>query len=142
MLTSGLVAYLLTQTSVTSLLAQGNAIQPIPVPVELTDTSGNPLYPCITYQMASDVPEYTLTGTAGMSQARVVLDCLAPLNPGGYLVARNIALAVKAALSGFQGTLPDGTRVWFAEVVNVVDLFSPDALLSHSSVHALITYLD
>ena len=92
--------------------------------------------------MASDVPEYTLTGTAGLSTARLVLDCLAPLNPGGYLVARNIALAVKQALSGYQGTLPDGTRVWIAEVVNVVDLFAPDAFLSHTSVHLMVAYLD
>jgi hypothetical protein len=142
MLITGLVAYLLTQTSITSLIAQGNALQPIPAPVEITDTSGNPLYPCVTFQMVSDAPQYTLTGTAGISTARIVFDCLAPLDPGGYGVSRNIALAVKAALSGYQGTLPDGTKVWMAEVVNVLDIFSPDALLSTCSVHVLVTYSD
>jgi hypothetical protein len=142
MLITGLVAYLLAQTSITSLIAQGNAIQPIPAPVETTDSNGNALYPCITYQMVSDVPEYTLTGTAGISTARIVFDCLAPLDPGGYGVARNIALAVKAALAGYTGTLPDGTVVWRAESVNVVDLFSPDALFSHTAVHVLVIYED
>ena len=142
MLTTGLVQYLLTQIDVTYLIAQGNAIQPIPAPAQMTDTAGNPLYPCITVQMASDVPDYTLTGTAGLSTTRIVFDCLAQQNPGGYLVARNLALAVKAALSGFQGILPDGTEVFMAEVVNVVDLYSPDAMLSHCSVHVMVTYSD
>jgi len=142
MLTTGLVQYLLTQPAVSYQLAQGNAIQPIPAPAQMTDTAGNPLYPCITVQMASDVPDYTLTGTAGLSTTRIVFDCLAQQIPGGYLVARNIALAVKAALSGFQGILPDGTEVFMAEVVNVVDLYSPDAMLSHCSVHVLVVYSD
>lgn len=140
MLSTGLVEFLLTQTAVTSLIAQGNAIQPIPSPPELTDTAGNPLFPCVTYQTASDVPQYNLNGADGVTNARVVFDCLAPQNPGGYLVSKSIALAVKAALSGYQGTLPDGTRVFFAQVVNVTDNFEVDALLSRCSVHVLVTY--
>lgn len=134
MLTNGLVAYLLEQSAITSIV--GTAIQPIPAPA---DMSG---YPCITYQMASDVPEYTLTGTAGLSTTRIVFDCLAPFNPGGYLIARSMALAVKAALSGFEGNLPDGTKVFIAEVVNVTDNFDNDALLSRSTVHVSVVYSD
>jgi len=131
MLTTGLVQFLLAQAPITALV--GNAIQPIPA----TEP-----YPCITYQMVSDVPQYTLTGTAGLSQARIVFDCFATNSKGGYLVARNIALAVKAALSGYSGTLSDGTRIFFCEVVNVTDNFDNDALLSRSSVHVLVTYSD
>jgi hypothetical protein len=134
MLTTGLVAFLLEQTPITAIV--GNAIQPIPAPSDLS------LFPCITYQMASDVPEYTLTGTAGLSRARIVLDCLAPFNPGGYLVSRNLALAVKSAISGYEGTFPDGTQVFIAEVVNVTDNFDNDAMLSRSSVHVLFVYSD
>jgi hypothetical protein len=136
MLTNGIAAHLLTQSSITSLVSGGTAIQPAPAPVDLSG------YPCITYKMVSDVPEYTLTGIAGLSASRIVFDCLAPYNPGGYLVARNIALAVKAALSGYQGTLPDGTKVYFAEVVNVTDNFDNETLLSRSSVHVMFTYSD
>jgi hypothetical protein len=99
-------------------------------------------YPCVTYQTASDVPEYTLTGTAGLSTTRIVFDCLAPFNPGGYLIAKTLALAVKAALSGYEGTLPDGTKVFIAEVANVTDNFDNDALFSRSSVHVSFVYSD
>ena len=136
MLTTGIVSLLLAQISITSLLAGNNAIQPIPAPV---DQSG---FPCITYQQVSDVPDYTVDGTVGMSHSRIVFDCLAPQNPGGYLIARSIALAVKAVLSGYQGKLSDGTQVFFAEVVNLTDNFDSDAMLSRSSVHVLLTYSD
>jgi hypothetical protein len=134
MLTTGIVQYLLTQTVITDIV--GDAIQPIPAPVDLSG------YPCITYQQASDVPEYALQGSVGLSASRIVLDCLAPINPGGYLVARTLALAVKAALSGYAGTLPDGTRIWVTEVVNVQDSYDDSAFLARSSVHAMVTYAD
>jgi hypothetical protein len=137
MLTTGLVQFLLAQAPITELV--GNAIQPIPA----TEP-----YPCITYQMVSDVPQ--LKSTAGVSDARIVFDCLAVNSRGGYLVARNIALAVKAAFiavaleTAFTSSfvLSDGTRIFFCEVVNVTDNFDNDALLSRSSVHVLVTYSD
>lgn len=133
MLTTGVVQFLLEQSPITAIV--GNAIQPIPAPANMTG-------PVVTYQMVSDVPDYTLTGTAGLSHSRIVFDCLAPYNPGGYLVARNLALAVKSAISGYEGPLPDGTQVYIAEVVNVTDNFDNDSLLSRSSVHVLFTYSD
>jgi hypothetical protein len=139
MLTDGLVALILTQTPITSLIAGGNAIQPIPAPVQI---AGN--YPLITYQQASDLPDMTLTGTAGISTTRIVFDALAPMNPGGYSIARAIALAVKAALGGYSGILPDAdsTQVWFMEIVNVNDNFDSATLLARSSVHVMVTYVD
>jgi hypothetical protein len=135
-LKTGVVSYLLSLSTITSQLAGGNAIQPAPAPVDDSD------YPAIVYRVASDVPGYTLTGADGMSNSRIVFDCLAPYNSGGYLIASNLALAVKAALSGYRGTLPDGTRVLFAKVVNVTDNFDDAAYLSRSSVHVLFTYGD
>jgi hypothetical protein len=134
MLTNGLVALLLASTPVTSIV--GNSIQPIPAPVDLKQ------FPLVTYQQVSDTLGYTLTGSEGLSTARFVFDCLAPLNPGGYLVARNLALAVKAALSAFSGTLSEGTKVWFIEIANFTENFDNASFLSRSSVHALITYSD
>jgi hypothetical protein len=134
MLTTGLTQFLLQQTAITAIVAGGNSIQPIPAP---TDPD---LFPCVTYQQVSETNEYTLTGTAGMTHARIVFNALAPQNPGGYLIARTLALAVKAALDGFSGVLPDGTKVWFLEVVNCLDLFDADATLSQTSVHCMITF--
>ena len=107
MLTDGLVALLLTQTSITSLIAGGNAVQPIPAPVQIL---GN--YPCITYQQASDLPDYTLSGTAGIAATRIVFDCLAPLNPAGYSTARALALAVKAGRGFFPTRMPPRFGLW------------------------------
>lgn len=134
MLTNGLVSLLLASTPVTAIA--GNSIQPIPAPVDLKQ------FPLITYQQVSDTPGYTLTGSEGLSTARVVFDCMAPLNPGGYTTARNLALAVKAALSAFSGTLSEGTKVWFIEIVNFTESFDNASFLSRSSVHAMVTYTD
>ena len=135
MLTTGIVNLLLQQTAITNVVAGGNAVMPIPAPVDMSQ------YPCITYQVASDHPEeYTLNGPADVNQARIVFDCLAPYNNGGYLVARGLALAIKQALSGYSGTLSDGTRVLVAEIVNATDSFQNDALLNRSSVHVMFTY--
>jgi hypothetical protein len=134
MLTTELREYLLTLTEITTLVGQN--IAPIPAPTDLSH------YPMITYQQASDLPEYSLDGPEGLATSRIVFNCLAQLNPGGYLKARNIALALRTALSGYAGTLPGGTRVWFTSIANVQDVFNDQSFLSCTSVHALVTYDD
>ncbi|MGA2650418.1 MAG: hypothetical protein ABSF28_07835 [Terracidiphilus sp.] len=131
-LTNGIVAYLLTQPAVTDIV--GDSIQPIPAPVEAT------LFPCIAYQVVSDITDYDISEPIGMAHARVLFSCLASFGPGSYLTAHSLGLAVKAAFSGYMGTLPGGPKVWFAEVVNVTDLFNPDALLSSTNVSVILTY--
>src|ERR1039458_6646357 len=112
-LIEGIVAYLLTQEPITAIIAGGDSIQPIPAPVDAAS------YPAIVYQMPSDIPDYTLTGPAGLSHARILFSCLASYGPGSYLTAHNLGLAVKEALSGYKGTLPGGPQVYFSEVANV-----------------------
>lgn len=135
-LVQGLVAYLLEQSAITSVIAGGNSIQPIPAPVDAD------LYPCITYQVVSDVPGYTLSGQDGVTHARILFSCLASYGSGSYTLAHNLALAIKAALSGYSGTLPDGTVVSFTRVTNLTDMYQSDALLSASNISVLITYRD
>ena len=137
MLTTGVVQYLLAQTDITANVANGNCIMPIPAPADIS------LYPCITYQVASDtVDAYTLAdGEDNLNKARIVFDCFVPTIKGGsYLKARYLALAIKKALSGYSGTLSDGTRVFIAEIVNASDGFQNDAMLSRSTVHVMFTY--
>ena len=133
-LIQGLIALLLDQTSITSVVAGGTAVQTIPAP---TETSG---YPAVVMHQVSEKNEYALSGKVDLTQARICLDCLAPQNPGGYGIARKLALAVKGELDGLIGTLPDGTRVWFSEVVSVSDSFDADATISCTTVQALITF--
>lgn len=133
-LITGIVAYLLTQTSITTLLAGGNSIQPLPAPVEAA------LFPAVVYQVVSDHDEMTLTGSSGVGHARILFSCHATFGPGSYLIAHNIAVAIKAALNGYQGILPIGPQVFFADVQNVTDLFQSDALLSTTNVSVLFSY--
>jgi hypothetical protein len=128
MLLTDVVAYLLTQTAITSVV--GESIQPIPAPVDMT------LYPCVTVQSPSYVPEYANNGPVGVSNTRVVFDCLAST----YLVARSLAETLAATFSAFSGTLPNGTEVREAEVVNILDRWDDGSKISCSQVHIIFTY--
>jgi hypothetical protein len=124
------VTYLLTQTAVTAIVNQ--SIQPIPAPEDLSQ------YPLITYQSPSDVSDNANDGPVGVATSCIVFDCKALR----YLDARNLALAVKAALNGYSGTLPDGTHVFLAEFVNLVDRWEDGSRISCTAVHVLFQYKD
>jgi hypothetical protein len=130
MLTNGVVAYLLAQGPVTSIVNQ--RIQPIPAPEDLSQ------YPLITYQSPSDVSDNANDGPVGVATSRIVFECKALR----YLDARNLALAVKAALNGYSGTLPNGTRVFLAQSVNLVDRWEDGSRISCTAVHVLFQYKD
>ena len=128
MLTNGLVASLLANSAVSAIV--GTRIQPIPAPEDLSQ------YPCVTYQVASDVSGYTLTGTDGVTTSRIIFDCFGLR----YLDARTLALAIKAALTAYRGTLPDGTEVFETQIVNMVDAWDDGSRISRTSVHAVLQY--
>ncbi len=130
MLTNGLRTYLLAIPAISN--AVGTRIQPIPAPEDLSE------YPCITMQVVSDVSGYTLTRSDGVTDSRIVFDCFAQR----YLDAHNLALTVKAALTAYRGTLPDGSIVYETQIVNLVDGFVDGSRISHTAVHAVITYAD
>lgn len=128
MLLTDVVAYLLTQSSITTIV--GESIQPIPAPVDLS------LYPLITYQSPSYLPQNANDGPIGVSDTRVVFDCLAPT----YLAARTLAETLAATLNSYTGTLPNGTRVFETQVVNILDRWDDGSKISCSTVHAIFTY--
>ena len=130
MITNGLVSYLLNQSAVTAICS--TRIQPIPAPEDLSQ------YPVVTYQVASDVSGYTLTGSDGVTTTRVIFNCFGIR----YLDARTLALAVKAALTAYRGTLPDGSIVYETQIVNMTDTFESGERIYKTSVHAVITYAD
>ncbi len=130
MLPDGIVAFLLTQATITAVV--NNRIQPIPAPEDLSQ------YPLITYQSPSDVSENANDGPVGVTTMRIVFDCLAQR----YLDARNLARALKLVLNGFSGTLPDGTNILLAESANLVDRFDDGSRIYCTSFHALIQYGD
>ncbi len=131
MITSSLVSYLLDYTPITDLV--GQAIQPPPAPANLND------YPCVTYQVASYVLEYAGNGSIGVSQSRIIYNCFGT----SYLQAASIAQALIAVLSGYTGDLPDGTRVFLIEIVNMEDSYVDDSrTIYKTSVHAMVQFAD
>jgi hypothetical protein len=129
-ITNGLVALLLANSAVSAIV--GTRIQPIPAPEDLTQ------YPCCTYQVASDVSDYTLTSTSGVTTTRIIFDCFGLR----YLDARNLALSIKAALTAYRGALPDGTYVYETQIMNMVDAWDDGSRISRTSVHAVLQYAD
>jgi len=79
-----------------------------------------------------------MDGPAGVCTGRIIFDCLALR----YIDARNLALALKAALNGYSGTLPDGTQVIRIKSANLVDRWNDGSRVSCTSLHALFQYGD
>jgi hypothetical protein len=92
----------------------------------------------VTYQVVSDVSGYTLTSTDGVTTTRIVFNCFGIR----YLDAHNLALAIKAVLTAYRGTLPDGTQVFETQIVNLMDGFDDGSRISRTSVHAVLQYAD
>jgi hypothetical protein len=129
MLVDGIVSYLNANAQITS---TANSIQPIPAPPTPSD------YPCVTFQVASDVSEYGVSGLVHVTQSRVIFTCIAQQ----YADARTLALAIKSLFTGFIGSLPDGTVVLMTEVVNMLDGFDDGSRMSTIAVHTMFTYSD
>lgn len=92
MLEEGIVTYL---TSVTVLVAlQGNRVWPNRLPQ-------NPTLPATTFREISNVPEYSHNGPSGYENVRMQFNCWAT-DP---LAAKQLARALKRALSGFKGMM-------------------------------------
>ena len=130
MLTNGIVSLLSANGNITSICS--NRIQPIPAPDDYSQ------YPCVTYQVASDVSGYNLSSADGCTQSRIIFNCISPR----YLDARQLALAVKSVLTSYTGTLPDGTQVFETEIVNMQDGFDDGSRMSTVQVHSIFTYSD
>ena len=124
---TGLVAYLLAQPSLTAITSQ---VAPVP----LLETT--PL-PAITFQQVSYTTGYS-PQPDGVSKSRMVFDCFG----ASYADAANLAQAVKAVLSGYNGTLTDGTLVYLIEIVNVADAYVDHSRIYRTSVHAMVMYAE
>jgi len=131
MLVNGLVTLLRNDGTVSGFV--NDRILPIPAPEDLSQ------YPCVTYQVASDLPGYTLTNSDGVTTSRVVFNCYGLRYGDAYSLAR----AVKAVLSSYQGMLPGGgPQVYESQIVNLVDGFDDGSRISRTTVHAVLQYAD
>ena len=84
-------------------------------PVNLPETMLNPdttVPAAATYQVITQVPDYTLDGPDGMVLARIQIDTWATT----YAAAKALARALRVVLDGFAGPLPDDAAT---EVQNI-----------------------
>lgn len=97
----------------------------------------NPTYPLVTYQQISGPRSYTHDGPDGMARARYQIDAWAKTSTE----ARELAEAVRVALSGYRGTVP-GTDVKIdsAFLENEESLFEPDTALHRKTQDYQITF--
>jgi hypothetical protein len=75
-----------------------------------------PAYPSLTYQDITSLDRYTLDGKSGQ-QKRVQFDAWSPR----YAECKAVTHALRNLLSGFTGTLSEGTRVLGAYRENEID---------------------
>ena len=121
--------YLLTQSSVTSLLSSTTAIYPIFLP------QSHAGFPAMTYSQDADDDFHLLEGVSTLYEALVSLD----IYSYGYEINREIADAVRAALVGFSGTFGSVTAQ-HVRCSRDIDLYESDTRLHHTSLQFLIAY--
>jgi hypothetical protein len=127
MLIDGLVA-LLNGATLVAAIVEGR-IGPVPAPEDLAS------YPCIVYD-DSYTFEYSMDGETGFHPSRVILECFGIRK----MDARALAWAVRGVLSGFAGTLSDGTPVDSIEIASIVSGWEDGSRIYKYSVHALIRF--
>lgn len=119
MLEDGLVTLLNSDGAVAGLLS--GRIYPV------QGVPDNPTYPYITYQDVSGSSEYTFDSTEERMQ-RIQFDVWTNVLQGStYGNGKSVLKALRNVLSGYVGTLQEGTRVLFAARLNEMDDFDQDS---------------
>jgi Protein of unknown function (DUF3168) len=120
MLEVGIQNLVAANAGVQALLGNPARFYPVVLPED-------PAWPCASYQLISDVPDYLLRGV-GIEVKRLQVDSWSGGPTGAsYLAVKNIDAAIRAVLDRFTGQLPDGTNVGAIFVANSRDEFEQDA---------------
>jgi hypothetical protein len=112
----------------------GTNIFPVALPKGVSATA----QPWMTYQSVSRAQLYALSGDSYCVRKRVAINIWS----AAYSDVVAAQKAIWSALSGFQGTFPNGTQIHLVELANANDSFENTALMYRSSVQLLITYVE
>ena len=128
MIGPGIAALLVANTACAS--AIGPVVYPLVLPTKA------PL-PCVTYQVISNVPMYTMDGLS-FSKARV------QINAWGlaYEDAAKVTETIRTVLDGYFGTLPNGLAVGTLFRDNGTDQYEPDSLLYSTRTDWVVIYTE
>jgi len=132
MLVAGLQQLVVADAGVQA--AIGTRFYPVLIPENVT-------YPCATYQVISDVPDYLLDGTKGLATIRLQVDTWSggPAN-ATYAQAKAAQKAIRSVLELYRGVLPDGTRVAGVFVTNAMDGFEQDSRSYRTTTDYMVTF--
>lgn len=121
MLESGIAKLVAADAGVQTLIgANPCRFYPVLVPED-------PVYPCASYQVISETPNYTLDGDRGINQIRLQVDSWSGgTESASYAAAKAVQVAIRDVLEGYSGQLPDGTRVAGIFVSNASDFYEQD----------------
>ena len=129
MFEAGLVALLNATPGLTAIV--GNRIYPAKLPDETE------AYPAVTYQVVSGLSEWALDRSK-FDEKRVQFDVWANL----YGDCKAVAKQLEYALDGFDGTLPDGTRV-ISTIGDVrLDEYQRDARMHRSTAEYIFQFVE
>ena len=107
-------------------------------PVLLPD---DPVYPCASFQLISDVPDYLLNQSRATEVKRLQVDTWSGgASSASYLTSKNVQTAIRAALELFSGQLSEGTWVNSIQVANEVDGYEQDARVYRTTTDYLIFF--
>jgi len=106
-----------------------------------------PRYPAIVIDVISDVPDYTQEGESGVAESRLQIDCHGhdAANADGWDTSRELAMAVKSALSGRRlivATNAGGEEIQSSFLTNQRRFFSDVTQTQVVSMDLLIGYRD
>jgi hypothetical protein len=127
MLEVGIAQLVAANAGVQALIGNPARLYPVVLPDNIGTPNG-PAWPCATYQVISDVPEYVLPAGTAIEVKRIQVDTWSggPDN-ASYAAAKAVQAAIRAVLDLYFGQLADGTRVAGIFVAHSMELFEQDA---------------
>jgi hypothetical protein len=145
MLEEGLQALVVANSAISALI--GTRFYPVIPPEDVT-------YPCATYQVISDVPDYELVGVpVAIVPVRIQIDSRSGgVSNASYGAARGVERAIRLLLAGkaktatsdgipcFSGALPNGTIVASIMLVNYHSGYNQDAREYVCSADYMVRY--
>jgi hypothetical protein len=93
-------------------------------------------YPAISYQIISDTPDATMNGPSSWEQKRVQIDCWAV----DYVTAKNLQAAVRTAINGFKGAMPNGTFAFSIFKDNELDFYEDVPRLCRATTDYMVQF--
>lgn len=95
-----------------------------------------PTFPLVTFQLISTVADNVLSGPLSVTTCRVQFDAWAK----SYAEVKTLAVAVIAALEGYQGTLPTGTEMLNVTLDSSFDLYDDPSASYRVSTDLMVTF--